>query len=173
MVIGGAAHLWVNYSYSAPLDGSGGPLNKPATKSLDVASKALAQRVEGTIVPDQVNEPDRPDFGVGHLAFGAAITALLMFLCLRSPAWPLHPIGLLMADTFYSQAAWVSVLIGWVLKVSILKYGGARLYRSARPFFIGLIVGDVIAVVIWGASAGFSASFSGAAAGQPYQVQPQ
>ena len=36
-----------------------------------------------------------------------------------------------------------------MLKVSILHFGGARLYRKAAPFFMGLIVGQLIAAAIW------------------------
>ena len=36
-----------------------------------------------------------------------------------------------------------SIFIGWLLKILILRYGGARLFRQVTPFFLGLIVGDV------------------------------
>ena len=35
------------------------------------------------------------------------------------------------------------------MKVSILHFGGARLYRKAAPFFLGLIVGQLLAAAIW------------------------
>jgi uncharacterized membrane protein (DUF441 family) len=33
--------------------------------------------------------------------------------------------------------------------VSILHFGGAKLYRKAAPLFLGLIVGQVLAAAIW------------------------
>ena len=74
---------------------------------------------------------------------------LLWLLRLSVPQWPLHPVGLLMVGTFYGSRAWVSVLIGRLLKVLILRYGGARLYRKSRPLFIGLIMGEIFAAVFW------------------------
>jgi hypothetical protein len=65
------------------------------------------------------------------------------------PRWPLHPIGILMVFTFYGNEAWVGVFLGWLFKVLLVRYGGSRLYRSAKPFFIGLIVGEVFAAAFW------------------------
>ena len=33
------------------------------------------------------------------------------------------------------------IFIGWVLKAGIVKLGGVKGFRDARPFFIGLILG--------------------------------
>jgi hypothetical protein len=43
----------------------------------------------------------------------------------------------------------LSVLEGWALKATILHYGGMRLYCAARPFFLGLILGDYIVPTFW------------------------
>ena len=91
----------------------------------------------------------RPYNQVGHIAFGAALAGVLEWACLTMPTWPLHPIGLLMVVTFYSGAAWASVFLGWLIKVLLVRYGGARLYRAARPFFLGLIMGEVFAAIFW------------------------
>ena len=40
-------------------------------------------------------------------------------------------------------------LTAWVLKVCLLRYGGMRLYRTAVPFFIGLILGDIATQTTW------------------------
>ncbi len=42
------------------------------------------------------------------------------------------------------EAQWTPFFIAWLCKVMILRYGGPRLYRSALPFFLGLVVGDFI-----------------------------
>ncbi|MDP7131571.1 MAG: hypothetical protein QF437_13835, partial [Planctomycetota bacterium] len=84
-----------------------------------------------------------------HLFFGFGLAAVLQWLCLTMPQWPLHPVGLLMTNTFYSNESWVSIMFGWAAKVILLRYGGARVYRAAQPVFLGLIVGEVIAAVFW------------------------
>jgi hypothetical protein len=37
----------------------------------------------------------------------------------------------------------------WASEAAILHYGGMRLYRAARPFFLGLILGDYIVPTFW------------------------
>jgi hypothetical protein len=39
-------------------------------------------------------------------------------------------------------------LIAWVTKVLVMRYGGVRLYRQFVPFFLGLIVGQMVLVII-------------------------
>ena len=36
----------------------------------------------------------------------------------------------------------------WAAKLILLRIGGLRLYRKAKPFFIGLIVGYVLALIL-------------------------
>ena len=98
----------------------------------------------------QSGELNRPVYNQkGHILFGAVLASLLEWACLAMPKWPLHPIGLIMVNTFYANEAWVSVFFGWLAKVLVLKYGGARLYRKARPMVAGLIMGEVLAAVFW------------------------
>ncbi|MHC4502007.1 MAG: DUF6784 domain-containing protein, partial [Planctomycetota bacterium] len=85
-----------------------------------------------------------------HMGFGVVLAGLLQWACLLSPHWPLHPIGLVMVHSFYSCEAWVSVFLGWLFKVLLLKYGGARAYPLGRSIFIGLIVGEIFAAAFWG-----------------------
>ena len=48
------------------------------------------------------------------------------------------------------KMAW-SFLIGWVIKIVVTRYGGARLYKRLKPLMIGLIVGDVLGRFLPGA----------------------
>jgi hypothetical protein len=61
----------------------------------------------------------------------------------------LHPIGFLGASVHAVHMLWGSIFIGWVLKALIQRYGGMKGYLTALPFFLGLIVGDVINSVVW------------------------
>jgi hypothetical protein len=76
-------------------------------------------------------------------------TSLLAFLRLRYTWWPLHPIGFIMIPTFPGQHLWLSIFVGWLCKVVILRFGGAKGYSSAKPFFVGLIVGESMAAAFW------------------------
>lgn len=84
-----------------------------------------------------------------HIGAGFGVTALTGFLRLRFAAWPLHPIGMLLVMTTPGSRLWFSVLIGWLAKVMIVKFGGARLYQNAKPFFLGIIIGEAIAAGGW------------------------
>jgi hypothetical protein len=47
------------------------------------------------------------------------------------------------------KAFWFSIFIGWCGKRLLLRYGGAAAFRRARPFFIGLIVGEILSAGMW------------------------
>lgn len=86
-----------------------------------------------------------------HIGAGAAISTGLSVMRLRYAWWPLHPIGFLMYPTTPAQVIWFSLMLGWLIKVLILHLGGASMYQSAKPLFIGLIVGECVAAGLWGA----------------------
>lgn len=44
---------------------------------------------------------------------------------------------------------WFSIFVGWLLKRSIHKYGGFKLYYRLRTLFVGLVVGEVVAGGFW------------------------
>jgi len=41
------------------------------------------------------------------------------------------------------------VLVSWAIKSIVLKYGGPTLYRTTRPFFLGLILGQICVAGMW------------------------
>jgi hypothetical protein len=80
---------------------------------------------------------------------GFVFTAVLAFLRLRFAWWPFHPIGYLMIDTFPGRHLWFSIFIGWLAKSIVLRFSGAKGFIAARPFFLGLIVGESAAAGFW------------------------
>lgn len=86
---------------------------------------------------------------LGHLATGIGVTAVLQILTLRYSAWPLMPVGYVACFTWYMGEAWYSLMMGWALKTLLLRFGGASLFQSARPLFIGLIFGEALAAAVW------------------------
>jgi uncharacterized protein DUF6785/uncharacterized protein DUF6784 len=65
-------------------------------------------------------------------------------------AWPFHPAGYALARAGAAmQWVWFPTLIGWGVKAAILRYGGMKLYRSGIPFFLGLLLGDIVIGVFW------------------------
>jgi len=80
---------------------------------------------------------------------GAVVTLLLTTLRTRFVWWPLHPIGYVVAQTFTMDWLWCPTFIGWACKALVLRYGGMNAYRRTLPFFLGLVVGDMVVSSLW------------------------
>lgn len=80
---------------------------------------------------------------------GMGVTSFLMIMRTRFLAWPFHPVGYLLAETFTMPWLWCPTLIGWLIKLLVLRYGGIRAFRAGIPFFIGLILGDYVISCLW------------------------
>jgi len=63
--------------------------------------------------------------------------------------WPLHPIGFPIAANMMMNKAWFCVLVAWLCKKTILRFGGPAFYRSSQYFFIGLIMGEALCNGLW------------------------
>ena len=148
VVICGAVHLYMNYNEDISYADTA-PINQTGQWRLSDAMGLFQQheKIEKDPEKDSFLEVtyNRP----AHVVGGATVAGLLMCACLLWPSWPLHPIGFLMGGGYLPALGWPSILLGWSLKVSILHFGGARLYRKAAPFFLGLIVGQLLAAAIW------------------------
>jgi hypothetical protein len=84
-----------------------------------------------------------------NIGIGFGVALVLGALRLNFAWWPLHPIGFLMIETYPGDHLWLSVFVGWLAKVLILRFGGSKLYVDAKPFFLGVIVGESAAAGFW------------------------
>lgn len=85
----------------------------------------------------------------GAMGVGFLFCSLLMIARIKFPWWPFHPIGYAISSSWSINLVWLPLLIAWVLKGLILRYGGVRLYRQAMPFFIGILLGQMIVGTLW------------------------
>jgi len=85
----------------------------------------------------------------GDQTVGFGISAALLWACSRFPSWPVHPIGMLFARNSLGFLIWFSIFLGWAVKVTTTRLFGGGAYRKARPVFLGLIVGELLAVIFW------------------------
>lgn len=90
------------------------------------------------------------------IGYGTGKLLLLNLLRTYYLWWPLHPVGYAMSFVTYLQKEWFSVLIGWALQTLIIRYGGHRGYQTARPLFLGLILGAMAAGGFWLVLDGFT-----------------
>ncbi len=141
LVIGGAVHLHMGYSFTTSIDGASTPLCQWGSTQMAVPQRQLLRWSE-SFWPRSTNR-------LTHLGVGMGIAGALQAACMLIPRWPLHPIGMLLVGHYYSQIAWASVMIGWSIKVLCIHYGGATLFRRLRPLFLGIILGEIFSAVIW------------------------
>jgi hypothetical protein len=134
-IIGGSlASFWValhiGYKYGA----------------IDVWSGEVFRRTQNWLTnPMPVNVPS-----MIAMAFGLIFTFLLTAVRLRFVWWPLYPIGYAISGTWAVNFFWFSVLISYLIKWSILRFGGLKAYHRAAPFFLGLVLGEFFVGSIWG-----------------------
>jgi hypothetical protein len=87
--------------------------------------------------------------GLLGVAAGGVVAVGLGLLRLRFPWWPFHPMGYLVSNVWGMSWFYMPLIIGWLSKVLVLRYGGLRLYRQAIPLATGLIVGDMLTRGVW------------------------
>ncbi len=63
--------------------------------------------------------------------------------------WFPHPIGYLLFANPLTRYYWSSFFLAWGIKRFVLKYGGRHSFERIRPFFLGLILGELAAVAFW------------------------
>lgn len=63
--------------------------------------------------------------------------------------WPFHPIGYALAVSYAMDYFWFAFLIGYILKLAIVRAGGMRSLNAASPFFLGLVLGDYVLGSLW------------------------
>jgi hypothetical protein len=144
-VVSGASTLFCEYRYASTLD------QYPSTPINPYAAWAAQGLVLDPSVQYASPSPalNEQHSHTEHLLLGAAITAALAMLRLRFAAWPLHPVGYLLAYSYPMDCIWFSLMIGWLAKMFTLRLGGLRGFNAARPMFLGLIVGEAAAAAFW------------------------
>jgi hypothetical protein len=145
-VVCGAVYLNINYHHSMTIDGANQPLSSGYINnwwsSIGEMNTALLEHSRGELGRD--NYTRWP-----HFLFGGLLAMGLFALCLTFPWWPLHPLGYLTIDSHFGHVGWASVFIGWALRGMIVRVGGSRLYERAKAWFLGIIVGEVMASLFW------------------------
>ncbi len=99
---------------------------------------------------------------------GFAVVAVLFTLRRFFLKFPLHPVGylLMLFSIYYNSISpyfkgpendgpkdmswlWGSFLVAWFIKWMVIKYGGMNTYKRAKPLFVGLVIGAVVALFAW------------------------
>lgn len=92
---------------------------------------------------------------------GLVAVSVCAFARLRVPGWPLHPVIFLVWGTPpMSRFAW-SFLLGWLVKLCVIRLGGTQAYRAMRPFLVGVIAAELLSALLWIAVGAISYSLTG------------
>ena len=85
------------------------------------------------------------------IATGVGIVFTLFLGIMRTKAtwWLWHPVGYATATSWSMWMLWAPIFIAWLIKAIITRYGGAKAYRIAIPFFVGLVLGEFVIGSFW------------------------
>jgi hypothetical protein len=90
-----------------------------------------------------------PAYAPVSFAVGSGVTALLVAARTHVLWFPLHPLGYALSGSWTLIVFWFACLVAWLFKVVILRYGGMKGYIWARPFFLGMVLGEFTMAVLW------------------------
>jgi len=86
---------------------------------------------------------------ISFMILGGCFMIFLTLMRARFFWWLFHPIGYAMGPSWPMIQLWFSILIGWILKSIILRYGGLNIYIRFRTFFLGMVLGEFLSGGIW------------------------
>ena len=91
-----------------------------------------------------------PNWGANSaMVVGFVFCVFLGWMRLQAFSFPFHPIGFAISGSWSMNLVWLPIAIAWLLKMLTLKFGGLRLYKTAVPFFFGLILGEMTIGCLW------------------------
>jgi len=93
-------------------------------------------------------EPATP-LAFATIAAGGASMWLLAHMHRTYLWWPLHPIGYLMGASWPMINFWFPVMLGWLIKSAVLKFGGHKIYQRLLPGFLGLVFAEFFSAGLW------------------------
>ena len=94
--------------------------------------------------------PTPPDpEGVAYFAYGLLFALFLMFMRVKFTWWHLHPAGYAISSTYMMRDVWLMFVVAWLIKWVLLKKGGLKAYRTAVPFFLGIVLAEFVVGSFW------------------------
>ncbi len=144
-VVSGTSMLYTEYAHASSL---GIPEDTPINGyGINATASDIYTRTREFV--DNGNGPQENHNRLLNLGLGATITAALGALRLRFVGWPIHPVGYLLVFSYPLRTIWFSIFLGWLAKVLLVRFGGSSIYRAARPYFIGMILGEAAVAGFW------------------------
>ncbi len=153
LALGFVSVTWTQYSYGGLNDQAYAAKMVP-TDTFNKAAKLISEMSDTGILEQsqalhglgklKMAGPDPGELGL--LAAGAVGVVVFFMLRFRFSRFPLHPVLFLVWGVYAASKIWFSFLVGWAAKSLVVRFGGGRVYHQLRPFFIGLIAGELAIV---------------------------
>jgi hypothetical protein len=97
-----------------------------------------------------MNRPQDPRYAAtAATVIGLLFTLLLGALRMRFTWWLWHPVGYATSMSWSMGKMWFCIFLGWLAKLLITRYGGAKAYRKALPFVVGIVLGEFVVGSLW------------------------
>lgn len=142
-----------NYSFGASVSRNSWPgtMNYNSKKINRLNIEGVSEKVEnlGKFNMSRLSLAQaEPDFWK-FFFIGVTIILVCMFMRLRFTWWMFHPLPFLLLNSWCLSRLYISFLVGWAIKVAILKVGGGKVFTRTKPFFMGIIIGQCVISGIW------------------------
>jgi hypothetical protein len=84
------------------------------------------------------------------LTIGMGITGVVAFLRMKFMWFPFHPIGYVLASSFFMRTAWFIFFLAWLIRLILFRLGGAHVIRRGLvPFCVGMFLGCVVSIAVF------------------------
>lgn len=84
------------------------------------------------------------------LTIGMGITGVMAFLRMKFMWFPFHPIGYVLASSFFMRSGWFVFFIAWMIRLILFRLGGAHVIRRGLvPFCVGMFLGCVASIAVF------------------------
>ena len=109
----------------------------------DLGERAAPGSSEGPGIIDRIANINPDSDLMTFMLIGGGGVLLFALLRFRYTWFPLHPVLFLVWGIGPLNRTFYSFLIGWMIRELIVKFGGGKVYQDLKPFFIGLILGEL------------------------------
>lgn len=87
-----------------------------------------------------------PGAALVSFCFGIIVTTMLTVVRQLFAGFWFHPVGFILGSTEMMKAAWGSLLLAWLVRFAVLRFGGAVTVRTKlKPFAVGVFMGAMAA----------------------------
>ncbi|MHC4887634.1 MAG: DUF6785 family protein, partial [Planctomycetota bacterium] len=92
-----------------------------------------------------------PNWAARTICITGGISMILTVLRQFFSGFWFHPIGFVLGSTHIMEGdGWGSVLVAWIIRSLVLKFGGATCVKNKlQPFAVGLFAGTVVVIVLF------------------------